>query len=663
MCRLAFCLLCLLCLCLSGPAGADTPEPPDLSRQRPAILEAFRLAEQGQLSVQDLARISDHPLRGWVEATNQRKRLGAARTSEVRALLHRLAGEPAADWLRAAWLDELARRGDWQTFLAEYTPAEGDSELRRCQHLAARLATGESGEAWLADARALWVTPHSLPDACDAPFRTLQARGGIGQELRWQRLEGALLAGQTGLARWLAGGLPAEQAALARSYADFVDEPHDLAGGWPKDARSRAVATEGLARLARRSPDGAETRLAALAPVLDLDEAQRARVLYQIALWTVASYLPRSAERLAAVPASAYDERLHEWRVREAMNRRDDATALQAIRAMPAHMREDPRWLWFEARHLERLGRPDEAKAVLAKAARHASFHGFLAADRLGQPYALCPLEPSDDPELRQRVAEDPGLARALELFTIDRLPLASIEWRALMRTLSPAERKIAIAFAGDARWYDRAVFFIGDTPEDLRYYSLRFPLHHENVLRREAKRNDLDPAWVAAQIRAESAFMPRARSHADARGLMQLLPSTARHTAAKLGIAYSGIASLYDPETNLVLGIAHLRHMLDEHGVAYKAIAAYNAGPGPVARWNRDRPNVEPDFWIETLTYRETREYVARVLAFSVIYDWRLEGRAIPVTDRMLGRIDPAGRRKPFACRTDPEPATPTAP
>lgn len=656
-------LLCLFCLVLAGPAGADDVRPPDLSRQRPAILEAFRLAEQGALSVQDVARISDHPLRGWVEAVNMRRRLGGARNADVRELLRRLAGEPAADWLRSAWLDHLAGRGDWKTFLAEYTPAGNDSETRRCQHLAARLATGDNGEAWLADARALWLTPHSLPDACDAPFKTLQARGGIDNELRWQRLEGALLAGQTGLARWLANGLPAEQATLARSYADFVDEPHDRASGWPRDARSRAVASEGLARLARRSPDGAETRLAALAPALGLEDAQRARVLYEIALWTVASYLPRSAERLAAVPASAWDERLHEWRVREAMNRRDDAAALQAIRAMPAKMREDPRWLWFEARHLERLGRVAEAKEVMARAARHASFHGFLAADRLNLPYALCPLEPSQDPALRERVAGEPGLARALELFTIDQLSLATHEWRALVKLLSPEERKVAIEFARDAHWYDRAVFFIGDSPDDLRYYSLRFPLHHENVLRREANRNNLDPAWVAAQIRAESAFMPRARSHADARGLMQLLPSTARQTAAKLGIAYSGTASLYDPETNLVLGIAHLRHMLDEYGVAYRAIAAYNAGPGPVARWNRDRPNFEPDFWIETLTYRETRDYIARVLAFSVIYDWRLDGKAVPVSDRMLGRITPTGRRKEFACPSEPEPVTPTPP
>src|SRR5690606_4252085 len=129
------------------------------------------------------------------------------------------------------------------------------------------------------------------------------------------------------------------------------------------------------------------------------------------ALWTVASYLPKSQERLAAVPAASYDERLHEWRVREAMNRRDDAGAVRALEQMPSTQRTDPRWQYFEARLRERLGQVDAAKALYAQSAATATFHGFLAADRLGQPYTLCPLEASADPALRRRVAERPELA------------------------------------------------------------------------------------------------------------------------------------------------------------------------------------------------------------------------------------------------------------
>jgi soluble lytic murein transglycosylase len=655
--------LCMLwVLALSVPAAsAQDVVPPDLSRQRPAILEAFRVAERGAFSVQDAARIADHPLRGWVEATAMRRSLKHATAREVRAVLRRHDGQPAADWLREGWLQELARRGDWATFRADYRPST--SPDLRCAELTARQATGATDAAWVADAQAMWLSGTALPASCDVSFRALASLGKLGSVLRWERIMLAAGQGQTGLMRFLATGLPTADAALAKDYADFIDAPHGRTAKWPRDARSRAAAAEGLARLARRSPDDAEAQLAALSPALGLDEAQRGKVLYEIALWTVASYLPGSDRRLAAVPASAYDERLHEWRVREAMNRRDDAGAVRALEAMPAAQRGDPRWQYFEARLRERLGQVDAAKALYRQSAATATFHGFLAADRLGQAYySLCPLDASDDDALRRRIANHPGLVRAIELYTIDRVAQATREWGALLRSLDDAERYVAIDFAQAAGWHDRAVFTIGTDPDDLRHYRLRFPLHHETVLRREARKNSIDPAWVAAQTRAESAFMPRARSAANALGLMQLLPSTAAMTAKRLGLPYGGAASLYDPVFNLTLGIAHLRHELDQHGgIAYQAIAAYNAGPAPVMRWNRDRPGFDPDLWLETVTYRETREYVARVLAFSVIYDWRLDGTAVPVTERMLGRTVATSSRRAFSCPTLP--GTPPTP
>jgi soluble lytic murein transglycosylase len=207
-------------------------------------------------------------------------------------------------------------------------------------------------------------------------------------------------------------------------------------------------------------------------------------------------------------------------------------------------------------------------------------------------------------------------------------------------------------------------VFGMNASPDDTRYYTLRFPLHHDANLRRYSAAAGLDPAWVAAQTRAESAFMPRARSAADARGLMQLLPGTGAQTAAAIGVPWRGGESLYEPVTNLQLGTAYLRMMLDKFGgKPYLAIGAYNAGPAPVQRWIAQRGQLEPEFYIETIPYKETREYVARVLSFSVVYDWRLDGKAAPLTDRMLGRLvtDPRQRRA-FACPVPAPTPTPAA-
>ena len=122
----------------------------------------------------------------------------------------------------------------------------------------------------------------------------------------------------------------------------------------------------------------------------------------------------------------------------------------------------------------------------------------------------------------------------------------------------------------------------------------------------------------------------------------------------------WRGGDSLYEPEFNIMLGTAYLRELEDKYGMTYTAIAAYNAGPAPVARWQSQRPDMDADFWIETISYKETRDYVARILAFSVIYDWRLNRSAMPITDRLAGRI--VDTRKTFACPSLELPAPPAA-
>src|SRR5690606_34997088 len=117
-------------------------------------------------------------------------------------------------------------------------------------------------------------------------------------------------------------------------------------------------------------------------------------------------------------------------------------------------------------------------------------------------------------------------------------------------------ERRAAVALADAAGWHERGPFTL-NSGEDLRYYSLRFPLPHQRHILREAKKHSLDPAWIAALIRAESAWAPDARSHANARGLMQLLPTTARMEAKQRGLRYPGDAGLFDAQDNLTLGIA----------------------------------------------------------------------------------------------------------
>lgn len=639
----------LACTGVGADAGAQS-----LDAQRAQMKAAIENAERGQFDAAQAAALNRHPLYGWLEYANLRRTIDTVSTAQAQDFLKRYNGQAVASSFRSVWLPAVARRQDWPTLLANWAPT--DNVGLRCAQLNARQATGKADAQWVSDAQAIWrSTGKSLPDACDPVFAVLDAKGGMSAELRWERIDAAADAQEPAVMRSAARGLPAADLALANTYAAFVDKPNASALNWPRNERSRRIATDGLSKLAKADPDATEQQLPQYANALQLSPAQQAAVKYQIALWTVASYGPDSARRLNAVPDSAYDERLHEWRAREAMSRGDWPATLAAIRKMGPTQRADSRWRYFEARMLEKTGKRAEAQPLYREAARAATFHGFLAADQLGQStYTLCPVEPNDSKQAQATVARDPAIVRAMELFRIERTGWAVAEWNDALTRFDTSQRRIAVEVARDNGWFDRAVFSLGKTPDEQRLYSLRFPLHHDEAIRRESARNAIDPAWVAAEIRAESIFNPKARSPANAMGLMQVLPATGASVARTIGLNnYGGAASLYDADTNIAIGTAYLRQLMNKYeGLPYVTIAAYNAGPTPTARWQSQRPGFDPDIWIETISYKETREYVARILAFSVIYDWRLNGDALPVTDRMNGRLQ--AKRKAFACPTD---------
>ena len=645
---------------ISGSAIAQSPPamaaaPVRIAMPDSSLRNAFDAAARGQLDDATRASYAKHPLAGWLEFTALQRDLDTLPVERGATFLAKYRGQPVADSFRTEWLGALAKRKDWQALLASWSDDVEDTGLR-CEQLNARKASGRTGADWTRDAQAIWGSSgRSLPDACDPVFADLAAQGGLPASLRWQRIELAAGLAQTGVIRAIAKGFSGDDATLANTYAAYLDAPDGSATQWPKTPTSRLVASTALARLAKSSQDRAESLLPGIASALGFNERERGTVLYQIALWTGVSYLPEASRRLAAVPASSYDDSLHELQVREALARSDWRAALAAIRNMGNDQRNDSRWQYFAARTSELTGDSTGAQALYRQAAQAPDFHGFLAADRLQQAYALCPWTPAVSTAEKAAVARDPSLVRALQLFALDRKSWAVREWNDALSRGTDAQRRIKVEVAQDNGWFDRGVFGLVNVggkryTDELRLYQLRFPLHHDATIRREATRNGLDPAWIAAEIRAESVFDPNARSSADARGLMQVLPGTGAAVAAKIGVPWNGGESLYEADTNIVLGTAYLRQLMDKYGgKPYQVMAGYNAGPAPLNRWISQRPAMDPDFWIETISYKETRDYVARVLAFSSIYDWRLNGDALRLTDRLNGRTD--GPRKQFTC------------
>jgi soluble lytic murein transglycosylase len=151
--------------------------------------------------------------------------------------------------------------------------------------------------------------------------------------------------------------------------------------------------------------------------------------------------------------------------------------------------------------------------------------------------------------------------------------------------------------------------------------WDIFYPLNYWEQIKSWAKNRNLDEYQVAGLIRQESVFNPRAKSHANAYGLMQLLIPTARTTARKYGSGVTVSAdSLFQPAVNIELGTAFMREQFDKFGRIEYVAVAYNAGPGRVNPWRASLP-VEIDDFVEGIPFRETKAYVQGVIRNSAQY------------------------------------------
>lgn len=199
------------------------------------------------------------------------------------------------------------------------------------------------------------------------------------------------------------------------------------------------------------------------------------------------------------------------------------------------------------------------------------------------------------------------------------------------MRLLADYRMKILLLLV--ALWF---IPMMG--PEAEGWRQAMVPLYYEDTVEEVSRDQGVDPYLVAAVIRAESGFRPRAESPRGARGLMQIMPSTGAWIARQMGRPPLEPEELFDPEVNIAIGtwyLAHLHHQFDSEPVA--VLAAYNAGQGNVRRWmSAGQGQMQATLELEDIPFPETRVYVERVMEYRETYarlyqdEWPLSGRAL---------------------------------
>jgi len=597
-----------------------------LYQQAEQALVQHRLTQFHEL----LPRLTDYPLYPYLQYQDLKRRLHRASRSEIDQFLDSYATLPIANSLRRKVLRRAAKQHDWQGYLHYYRPPQ--SVTLQCHYLAARLHNGETQSVY-ADIQQLWLSARSRPNECDGVFAQWRDAGQLSDELIWQRIELALGQGRRQLAGYLARQLPARDRHWAQLWIGLHRYPDQLPRRYKAllkpHPKARPIFIDTLQRLIRREPKKAiefwHTHTAEFSPRISLNEAEQATLYRSFAMALALRHQPNAEAWFRRIPDSHQTDTSRSWRVRAAIRNKHWQTVHHAINAMPEKQQQTDRWRYWQARALAELGRKKEAKALLGELAGQRNYYGFLAADRLSLPYPLQvqPYQPSAA-ELFV-LQEQPEIRRTAELYKLGRLLDARREWRIAMQQLDETRRQQAAKLAQLWNWNEQSILTMASTShrDDLE---LRFPLlFREEVLALSATKG-LEAAWTYGVIRRESAFVSDARSSRGATGLMQLMPATAKRISRSLKVRYRGRSTLLQPETNLKLGTGYLAKMMTRFdNQTVLATAAYNAGPRRVKQWLPGETAMDADRWIETIPYKETREYVSNVLAYTVIYSSRL--------------------------------------
>lgn len=630
-----FAMTLLVAVLLAGGCDSDTPA------QRDRFLAAEEALAQGDLEAfETLAKeLRTYPLYPYLRYRQLAGDLASADPETVAGFLADHADTPHAARLRRKWLARLAARERWDEYVRFYV-ADGSRE-GRCSYLYGLQQQGREDEA--ADAlEDLWLYGKSLPRACDPVLAAWKQAGLLTDDLVWRRIALAMEAGESSLARYLGTLLsPQDHIWVERWRGLHLDPRQVLGASWAEEPHPyrNLILTHGILRLAPKSPQAAADAWEDLLRRIEIapDQVEPAEAALGFA-FLAADEDARGLAYLDGIEAREDNLDLQERRLLAVLRRQDWDRVADWVAAMPDGPRKTDHWLYWQARAEGYRGNAAEAQALFEVAAAERSLWGFLAAERAGRPYRVAGTPTPADPERLVRLERSAAMARMRELEALGRPGDLEREWQWLTRDMESADLMAAAVIAERRGWTERAIFTLAKSGywDDI---DIRFPLHHREVVRDQARATGLDASLIYAVLRQESVFNPRALSPAGARGLMQLMPATAREVARDLALAPLDLDQLFEPRVNITLGSHYLARMSREFGGnPALATAAYNAGPARVARWLPDA-DMDADLWIATIPFSETRGYVRRVLAYRVIYDHRLGTEIAPLLTG-LGRV-----------------------
>ena len=600
----------------------------NLFEQRTLYLQAKKSYEKGDFNTYQALtqQLNTYPLYPYLVALALNDSLTSLPYYEVDQFLRKNNDTVIGRRVLANWLTVLAEKKHWHDFRSYYSATIRSTRLQ-CISLWARIKTGDKSA--FKKVGALWDVKQSQPDECDPIFNEWIKNGYLTEARLWSRYKKAVAANQHGLVRYLTTFANKKTQPFFNLLKNVHNNPaqiNQIKHFSQNNEYTNDIIKYGLIRLQSRNFASAlaiykkfeqQNRFDNDFKELFLSRNQRneIRALSLNDLDGITQLTPLVTNK-ASIPTFLL----------KAVREQNWSFYLTWYEQLSLEEQDKDQWRYWQARALEATTVNEKAKVIAAytELAQRRGYYGFLAADRLKQPYTLSDKPLNIDNNLLLEVNHIPAIARARELFFTDSIRDARREWRDGTQGLSALAVQASAKLANEWGWHRKAIEMLTSI-KAWDHLAIRFPVIHRDLIEQKAKRFDYSPSLIYAIARQESAWQKDATSSAGARGLMQLIPSTAKDAAKKVGVKHQK-SQLYLPEHNILLGSFHMNELLERYNNnRLLAIAAYNAGQSRVNRWvEKSNGTLPHDVWVETIPFKETRQYVKNVLYYSALYDYR---------------------------------------
>ncbi len=617
-----------------------------LEKQRSFYKELIANNKAGKINPESYIKsLQEYPLFPYLKYYQLLYNMGAYDLKKYQDFFDQHEDLAVSSHLRKQLLLLLGARKDWANFEKFYRKEDyffSDTQLLEihCLHLNTQYALqqekGPITDAFYNQVKEVWLDGNSLPDVCNHIVELYSESGLLTQNLRLERIELAIAKNNLSLANYIAkplNGEHLEEFEIWKKLSTNLKLLEKSSQEFPDTRFVRFAITQALMKLIQQDPPLAQVLWKEKKSFYKFTQQEIDQFTEEASLYLIINDSEHLLTWFEIANPQYKNPVLNEKELVVHLKNQDWPAIINLYEKVSVKEKAESFWqYWYSRSHIEydqSLRIHPNAYRILDELSRKRDYYGFLASLHLHRaPVFMHQSFPLQDKVL-EKISSIKGIQRAHEFYMLNDIINAKREWQEATSVLSEEQKGSAAVLAAQWGWDEQAIKTASKSSQ-FNNTVLRFPLAYSSQVNFYASKYGIPNEWVFAIIRQESAYGPTAESPAGALGLMQIMPNTGSTLAKENNLKNFRTDNLLDFETNIHLGTYYLSKLKKQYdGNMVLASAAYNAGPYRVNSWINKNPDMDIEMWIETIPYKETREYVKNVLTYQMIYQYRL-GREV---------------------------------